>query len=129
MEALSAVFATIKWFADQKETNDGAKQETSALRARVLRMIPVLEPLKNASGLERAQMILDNLQSCLEQAKHIYSKYHVGWKMTKFWVTPAQILEKTLRTTKQISESYQELTLALNVVNHLGGGRDATNSI
>ena len=81
-------------------------------------MGPVLNPLTSAKGLDRARLVLDNLGACLGQAKHIYDKYHGGWSIRKCWVTPGKILEKTLRTKSQISEAYQELTVALGIDNY-----------
>ena len=81
-------------------------------------MGPVLNPLTSARGLDRARLVLDNLGACLGQAKHIYDKYHGGWSIRKCWVTPGKILEKTLRTKSQISEAYQELTVALGIDNY-----------
>ena len=105
--------------AEQKDRNDGAKQQTAALRDQVLRMGPVLNPLTSAKGLDRARLVLDNLGACLGQAKHIYDKYHGGWSVRKCWVTPGKILEKTLRTKTQINEAYQELTVALGIDNYV----------
>ena len=104
---------------DQKERNDGAKKETAALMDQVLRMGPVLNPLISAKGLDRARLVLDNLGACLGQARHIYYTYRGGWSIKKCWVTPGQILEKTRRTQTQISQAFQELTLALNIANHV----------
>ena len=105
--------------ADQKAQNDSAKQETEVLRGMVVRMTPVLSPLTSARGLDGAKMVLDNLGTCLKQARHIYSKYQTGWNKGKFWVTPGQILEKILRSKTQVLEAFQELTVALNIANHI----------
>jgi len=112
--------------AEQKERNDGAKKEIAALRDQVLRMGPVLNPLTSARGLDRARLVLDNLGASLGQAKHIYEKYQGGWNIKKCWVTPGKILEKTLRTKAQISEAYQELTVALGIESHVKGEETTT---
>jgi len=105
----------------QKEQNESTKKESTALRDMVLRMEPVLRTITSAKGLDAAQLVLENLGISLITAQRIYSKYHHGWTTSKFWVTPAQILEKTRRTKTQMHEAFQELTLALNVANHIKG--------
>ena len=106
---LEACFLICEFFYEQKLANDEAKENLGELADFVRRLLPSLRQV-NRSRLESANLHLNHLWGCLRECKRIYEKWKDGWKLTKPWVTPKQILAKAKEQEMRTRNAWQDLS-------------------
>jgi len=116
-EVLKTCLDICKFFYDQKQLNKEAKCVLADLADYVMRLSQPLQSL-NTRGLESAALQLNHLWACLKECKRIYVKYKDGWKPSKGWVLPGQILAKTKNQEERTRHAWQDMSTVLAIVNH-----------
>ena len=106
-----------KFFYDQKQLNKEAKCVLADLADYVMRLSQPLQSL-NTRGLESAALQLSHLWACLKECKRIYVKYKDGWKPSKGWVLPGQILAKAKTQEERTRHAWHDMSTVLAIVNH-----------
>ena len=106
-----------KFFYDQKQLNKEAKSVLADLADYVMRLSQPLQSL-NTRGLESAALQLNHLWACLKECKRIYVKYKDGWKPSKGWVLPGQILAKAKTQEERTRHAWHDMSTVLAIVNH-----------
>jgi hypothetical protein len=116
-EVLETCLGICKFFYNEKLNNDEAKCVLADLADYVMRLSQPLQSL-NPRGLESAALQLNHLWACLKECKRIYVKYKDGWKPSKGWVLPGQILAKAKTQEERTRHAWHDMSTVLAIVNH-----------
>ena len=116
-EVLQSCVVLCRFFWEQKQLNDEAKDAVSALGCYVKRLLPPLQSLDPRS-VANAIDVLSYLQDCLKNSQGIFAKYKTGWKSSRFWVTPAQIKAKAKAQEERTRHAWYDLSVVLNIQGH-----------
>ena len=120
LEVLATCVAICKFFHEQRELNDEAKEVLKDLKDYVKRLLDPLQTLldprhTDTRGLEIASEQLHHLWDCLRNSQRIYEKYKNGWKFAKLWVTPGKILAKAKTQEKKTRHAWVDLSTTLQI--------------
>jgi hypothetical protein len=99
-DVLEACITICQFFWEQKQLNDEAKGAVAELGDYISRLLPTLKEL-DRRGMDHALDTLSSLFCGLRDAQVIFEKFKNGWKLCKFWVTPAAIMAKAQTQEKR----------------------------
>jgi hypothetical protein len=116
-DVLEACITICQFFWEQKQLNDEAKGAVAELGDYISRLLPTLKEL-DRRGMDHALDTLSSLFCGLRDAQVIFEKFKNGWKLCKFWVTPAAIMAKAQTQEKRIRDLFQELSGKLTICLH-----------